>query len=102
MRRVNVSNWGANGPNNVPSFRIFLLRNRRENFYTLLSYKTFYIILDIIVIHIKGICKLYFYNSCHIKEKCVEFFFFIISYLFCYLVSNENIKRQGFSRIFHS
>ena len=73
MHRVNVSNWGASGPNSVPSFRIFLLRNRRENFSTLLSYKTFYITLDIIVIHIKGICKLYFYNSFHIKEKCEEY-----------------------------
>ena len=63
----------------MPIFRIFLLRNLWGNFYTLLLYKRFYIILvGIIFIYIICICKLHFYTSVHIKEKFVEFFFFII------------------------
>ena len=36
----------------VPLFQTFLLRNAKENFYILLLYKKFYILLDIIVMHI--------------------------------------------------
>ena len=84
-------------PNGVPIFWTFLLRNDKWNFYTLLLYKKFYIIIDIIVIHIcicivhRNCIILHFYTSCHIKEKCVDFFF-----LFCSLVRNENTKRHGF------
>ena len=37
-------------------FQTFLLRNAKENFYTLLLYKKFHILLDIILIHIMCIC----------------------------------------------
>ena len=112
MRRANVSTWRANKPNGVPIFQTFLLRNTKGNFYTLLLHKKFYIILDIIAIHIICICIvhknciiLHFYTSCRIREKCVEFFFFHYFFLFCSLVRNENIKGPGFytlqvSRVF--
>ena len=76
-RRANVSTG-------VPIFQTFLLQDAKGNFYTLLLYKKFYIILDIIVINIICICivhknsiQIHFYTSCHIKEKCVLFFFFV-------------------------
>ena len=51
QRCANVSTWGAQVPKGVPIFQTFLLRNAKGNFYTLLLYKIFYILLDIIVIH---------------------------------------------------
>ena len=36
---------------------------------------------------------LHFYNSCHITEKCVEFWFLKH---FCCLVRNENTKKTWF------
>ena len=78
-----------NVPINVPIFQTFLFRDARENFYTLLLYKKFYIVLDITVIHIICICiahkncfVFHVDTSYHIKEKCVEFFFFIILFFF--------------------
>ena len=78
----------------VPLFQTFLLRNAKENFYTLLLYKKFYILLEIIVMHIICVCILikncvilYFFTSCHVKERHVEFFFFCF-FLFCSLVTN--------------
>ena len=92
----------ANVPKRMPTFQAFLLRNAKGNFSTLLLYKKFYIILDIIVVHIICICNvhkhciiLHFYTSCDIKEKYVNLFFFIIFFLFCSLVRNENLKRPG-------
>ena len=74
---------------------------RETSTYTSLLYKKFYIILDIIVIHMICICIvhknciiLHFYTSCRIKEKCAEFLFFLK--LFCSLVKNKNTKRFGF------
>ena len=88
-RRANFSTWRANVSKGVPIFQTFLVRNAKENFCTLLLYKKLCILLDIIVIHIICICIinknyiiLYFYTSCHTKEKCVEFFFFIIFFFF--------------------
>ena len=89
--RANFSTWRANVTKAVPFFKHFCyqvqMQFSKKNFYTLLFYKKFYILLDIIVTHIICICIvnkscviLYLYTSCHIKEKCVEFFFFIISY----------------------
>ena len=76
FRRDNVLKY-------VLDFQTFLLRNAKGNFYTLLLYKKFYIILDIKVIHMicirivrKSCIMLHFYSSCHIKEKCAEFLFF--------------------------
>ena len=76
---ANFSTWRAN----VPIFQTFLLRSAKENFSTLLLHNKFYILCDIIVIHIICICIInknciifYLYTSCHIKEKCVEFFLF--------------------------
>ena len=81
--------WRANVPKGVQIFQTFILQNAKRNFYTLLLYKKFYIILDIIVISIICICIvhknyiiLHFYTSCHIKEKCVEFLFFITFFSF--------------------
>ena len=78
-----VLSWRANVPNGVPIFQTFLLRSAKENFYTLLLHKKFYILLDILIIHIICICIinrnciiLYFYTKCHIKEKCLDFFSF--------------------------
>ena len=72
----------ANVPKGMPNFQTFFLRNVKGNFYTLLLYKKFYIILDIIVIHMICICFvyencfiLYFYTSSHIKERCAELLF---------------------------
>ena len=94
--RANVRKGG-------PIFQTFLLQKAKGNFYTLLLYKKFYIVPDIIIIPIICICIvhtnciiLYFYTSCYIKEKCVEFFFFIIFFFFCFLVRNGNIRRPGF------
>ena len=85
----------------MSNFQTFLLCNAKGNFYTLILYEIFYIILDIIVIHIIGKCVvhknciiLHFYTLCYIKEKCAEFFCFLK--LFCSLVKNENTKRPGF------
>ena len=47
-RRANFSTWHANVPKSVPIFQTFLSRNAKGNFYTLLLYKNFYNILDII------------------------------------------------------
>ena len=68
---------------------------RRTNFSSislmLYYYKKFYIILDIMAIHIICICihkncfKLYFYISCHIKEKWMGFFNCYHYYSFLFL-----------------
>ena len=102
IRRSNVLTWHANVPNGVPIFQLGVptcqktcqffkisLWNVKGNLDTLLLCKKFYIFFDIIVINIIGICVviktciiLHFYISCHVKEKCVEFFFFIIFFFF--------------------
>ena len=80
----------ANVPKRVSIFQTFLLQDAKGNFYSLLLYKKLYILLDIIVIHIicisivhKSCIILHFYTSCHIKENCVEFFFY---YFFSFLL----------------
>ena len=97
----------------MPNFQTFLLQNAKGNFYILSLYKKSYIILDIIVIHMICTCMciciwygsyiihknciiLNFYNSCRIKEKCVEFWF--LKNFLC-LVKNENTKRPGFCTV---
>ena len=44
--------WRANVPTGMQIFQTFLLQNAKGNFYTLLWYEKFYIILDIIIIHV--------------------------------------------------
>ena len=90
IRRANVLTWRANVPKRVSIFQTFLLQYAKGNFYTLLLYKKLYILLDLIVIHIicisivhKSCIILHFYTSCHIKENCVEFFFY---YFFSFLL----------------
>ena len=106
IRRPNVLTWRANVPNGGPIFQLGMLTyqeacqffnlacqraKRRANFQTFLFemlkkiYRLYYYVknstffFDIIVVNIICICIiLHFYTSCHIKEKCVEFFFFII------------------------
>ena len=80
--RANFLFWRANEPKGVLNFQTFLLRNAKGNFYTLLLYKKFFIIVGITVhmiriffIH-KNCIILHFYTSCHIKEKCAEFLYF--------------------------
>ena len=77
-------------PKRVSIFQTFLLQYAKGNFYSLLLYKKLYILLDIIVIHTicisivqKSCIILHFYTSCHIKENCVEFFFY---YFFSFLL----------------
>ena len=76
-------------------FQAFLLWNVEWNFSTLILYRKFYILLDIIVIHIICICIviknciiLHFHTSCHIKQECEEFFLFYYFFLFWSLVRN--------------
>ena len=84
-RRVNFLTWRANVPKSVPIFQTSLLRNAKENFYTLLLYKEFCIIFDIILIHILCVCIV------HIN--CIILYFLK---LFCSLDRNGNIKTPGF------
>ena len=88
-RRASFSTWRSIVPKSVPIFQTFLLRNVKEiskgNFYTLLLYKKFYIMLDIILIHIMCICIVYI--------NCIILY---IWKLFCSLDRNGNIKRPGF------
>ena len=94
--------WHANVPKGVPIFRKFLLQNAKGNWYSLLLYKKFWIILDIIVIHIICICtlqknciKFHFYTSCQIKEQC-EDFFIIIFFSFLFLSQKWKCKKTCF------
>ena len=65
------------------------LRKCNGKFLYFIVIKKFYIILDIIVIHIvsiwcivhKSCIRFHFYTLFHSKEKCVEFFFFFFSFL---------------------
>ena len=89
--RANFSFWRVRVLKSVPVFQTFFLEGAKGNFNTLFLYKKFYIILDIIVIHMICICIVYknciiphLYNSCHIKEKCAEFLFW-----FLYVTFNE-------------
>ena len=58
MPRANVLTRRANVPYSVP--KSHFLRNAKGNFYTLLLFKKFYILLDIIVLNI--ICS-YMYRK---------------------------------------
>ena len=86
----------------VSMLQSVLLQNAKGNFCTLLLYKKFCIILDIVVMHMICICIvrkdcviLHLYTSCRIKV-CGIFVFFKLS---CSLVKNENTKRPGFYRL---
>ena len=60
-RHANFSSWRASVPKGIPIFWTFLWRNDKENFYTLILCKKFYITIDIIVIHvISRTYKLYY------------------------------------------
>ena len=88
-RRASFSNWLSSIPKNARVFQTLLLRNAKGNFYIL-----YFIIIKkksicIFIIH-KHCIILHSYTSCHNKQKCVEFLFFII------FSRNENIKRPGF------
>ena len=69
---TNFSTRPANVPKGVSIFQTFLWRNAKGNFYTLLLYKKFYILLDIIVIQI---C------ICIVSKNCINnLFLYFISY----------------------
>ena len=83
-------------------FQSVVLQNAKGNFCTLLLYKKFCIILDIVVIHIICICIvhkncviLHLYTSCRINVCGI----FVFLKVFCSLVKNENAKRPGFYRL---
>ena len=81
-RHANFSTWHAN----VSIFKhSSTLLNIPLHSYTLLLYKKFYIILDIILIHIMCICI--------VHVNCIILYFLK---LFCSLVKNRNIKIPGF------
>ena len=108
QKRVNFSFLCSNVSYGLPFF--FILACQRANkgakffrhfcyqvlrkisiLYYYIKKSTFYAIS---VIHIICICIvnknciiIYLYTACHIKEKCVEFFFFY-SFIFCALVIN--------------
>ena len=93
--RANFSTWHANVSKGVPTFRRSSYKMLSEISILYYYIKRFCILLDIIVIHIICICIvnknfiiLHFYTSCHIKEKCVEFFIFYYFFLFSSLVRN--------------
>ena len=74
----------------------------RKNLGTFLLYEKFYILLDIKIINIIYTCIVnkiriirYFYTSCNIKEKCMEFFFFII-FSFLLFSHKLNYKKTWF------
>ena len=82
-------------PKGVLNFQTFLLQNAKGNFYTLLLYEKFYIILDIIVIH-----KIYI---CMVHKNCILYVIlkkrvqnFCCLKLFYSLVKNQHTKRPGF------
>ena len=81
QKRANFSFLHVNVLMNVPIFQTFLLWNAKGNLYTLFLYKKFYIILDMILIHMcicitdKSCIILHFCTSCHLKEKCGIFAF---------------------------
>ena len=80
-------NLQANEPNGLPIFQN--LRNAKGNFYTLLFYKTFYLILNIIV-GLSCICVSIVIKNCiilHFKEKYVEFFFFLSFFFFFFFLA---------------
>ena len=58
-QHANFSAWLANVPKSMPIFQTFLLQNAKGNFYTVLLYKKFFIILDIILIHIMCMYRTY-------------------------------------------
>ena len=109
-QRASFSFLRANVPINVPMhqcakgvpiFQTFRLWNAKGNFYTLLLYKKFYIILDVIVIHNICICIvhknyiiLHFELYAMLKKSVLDFLFSL--FLFSSLFRNENIKRPGF------
>ena len=69
---TNFSTRPVDIPKGVSIFQTFLWRNAKGNFYTLLLYKKFYILLDIIVIHI---C------ICIVSKNCINnLFLYFISY----------------------
>ena len=98
MPTCQCANKRANVPKGMLIFQTFSLQNAKGNLYTLLLYKKFYIILDIIVIHM--ICVfiihknyiLHIYISSHVKEKWAEVLFFET----LFFIKNENTKRPGF------
>ena len=96
QRHVSYSTWYINVLNGMPIFHFGVPRCQKacQNFkyssYEMLReismlyyYIKFYIILDIIILHMISVCivhknciMLHVYTSCHIKEKRVDFPFF--------------------------
>ena len=76
--RANFSTWFSNIPKGVPIFQLLVVPNAKENFYTLLSYKKLYILLDIRVIHIYVYIYIYKYiYVCIVNKNCIIHYFYI-------------------------
>ena len=96
---TNVSTWCLNVPNDVPIFQLDMPTCQKAcQFFDFIIIEKFYIILDIIDMHIiciwcivhKKCIRLHFYTSCYIKGKCVDFFvivFFLFFFCFLFLFS---------------
>ena len=69
-RCVNVSTCCTNVPKSMPIFQTFLLQNTKGNFYSLLLYNKFYIILDIILVNIVRICI--------VHKNCVALYYYTL------------------------
>ena len=102
-RHASVSTGRTNLPKGVTIFQTFLLRNAERNFYALLLYKKFLIILDTIVMQIICICAVH--KNCimltsilPVVSKSVEFFhfFYFIFLFFMFSSFVKNIKVLGF------
>ena len=96
----------------VLNFQTFFLQNARGNFYTIIFYEKFCIILDIIVIHMIGICIvhenciiLHFYTLCILKKNVWNFCFFeTFLFLnkktwFLYITSNKGFLKFSSAKI---
>ena len=93
-----VSTWRVNVPKGVPIFQIFLSRNASGNFYTSLLYKKFYILLDIINVHVSYIkIVLFFISLFHvILKESVWNFSFLLFFLFLLFSSKWKYKKTWF------
>ena len=93
---ANVSTWHVNVPNGVPTFQFGLPTYAKlcqffkhfsyemlggiSTLYYFIKKATLYLISQFYISHFIILC---FYTSCHNKEKCVEFFFFLF-YFFAF------------------
>ena len=93
---ANFSTWHANVPKDMPSFQIVLLQNAKGNFYTLLLYKKFYILLDITV---KYICICWWWLCAWATLWCLLFCATSQKVFHFYLIRLEKFKNYFLLRL---